>query len=212
MKSTKHPLSVALLATLAIGSLSACSSAIDSGGGADGEVEEIAQLEVALSSDLACGYADANKSFNSIIAPTYTSSSGYAAGRNGCGRAYFVRVNDYRQANQNKVNVFEYAGSSPVIGDNQSSADCAARRLMVYVFERKSDGTVKYIDNKSVYGNPQFFQGAYMACNLPRIAVDGSWLNLTTGRNYQFAVSARINDLEGGDPVMQPIRMGSVND
>jgi hypothetical protein len=176
----------------------------------DEQLDEIGQLSLALNSNTNCGAASADKTYSSIISPAFTSPSTYAAGRNNCGSAYFVRVSDYRTGNTTKFNTFSFAGAQP-----STAAACRDTRLMVYAFERKADGSVVFVDNASVNGEPDFFldTGAYAECRLPRFAPDGECrefaapFNLTTGKNYQFAVSARTNN--GGTPAMQPIRMTS---
>jgi hypothetical protein len=201
------------LATLSL--LGACSGAdgsltdaADEAGVIEAGDGELGELSLALDSDANCGEATADKTYTSIISPTFTSPSSYSAGRNGCSRAYFVRVNNYRNGNTSKYNMFEYAGPMP-----GTASACENTRLMVYAFERKSDGTAVFVESKSAYGEPDFFidTGEYAGCTLPWIATDSmctdlnGGFNLTTGKNYQFAVSARSNN--NTNPVMQPIRM-----
>lgn len=220
MKLTGTILKSACIALSTLTSIAACSDA--QGTFADEEVEladdeltdeqldEIGELSLALNSNTNCGAASADKTYTSRISPAFTSPSTYSAGRNGCGGAYFVRVNDYRTGNTTKFNSFTFAGAQP-----STEAACRDTRLMVYAFERKADGSVVFVKNANVNGVPDFFldSGAYAECGLPRLAVDGECREfaapfaLTTGKNYQFAVSARTNN--GGTPAMQPIRMTS---
>jgi hypothetical protein len=176
---------------------------------ADDQLDEIGELSLALNSDTNCGTASADKTYTSIISPSFTSSNTYT-GRNGCGKAFFVRVDNYRSGNITKFNQFVYAGAEP-----STAAGCRDTRLMVYAFERKADGTAVFVDNASINGQPDFFvdTGAYLGCTLPRFTPDGQCSEfplpfaLTVGKNYAFAVSARTNN--AGDPVVQPIRMSS---
>jgi hypothetical protein len=163
----------------------------------------------ALSTDELCGAASADRTYTSLNS-SFTSPATYAAGKNGCSRAYFVRINDYRTGNETRYNYFEYGGQAPAILGLESTSQCVQARLMVYVYEVKADGT-KFIDHKSVSGVPQVVNGVYQACTLPRVVIDSSWLELTTGKNYQFAVSARNGADFIDSPAMQPIKMGRGN-
>jgi hypothetical protein len=177
-----------------------------------GESDNLAEEDFALNSDDDCGEADPNKIYDSIISPTFTSPSNYASGRNGCGMAYFVRVNDYRDGNTSKYNYFDYAGPQP-----STAAACENLALRVYVFERKSNGSVEFIGNKSASGVPYLlFDGEdmnYAHCTLPSVRIENQCtnrtnnFNLQTGKDYVFAVSARSNN--SGPPTMQPIKMGN---
>lgn len=176
------------------------------------EAAEIAEIEAALNSNTNCGLANADKTFSSIISPAFTTSNGYSAGRNGCDKAYFTRVTDYREDHTGMLNKFSYAGSIP-----STKAACEDARLMVYVFDVKSDGTASFVGNVSRYGTwtpPVDGFGGY--CTLPYVNIEDFCLNLddgsfalTTGKTYQFAVSARTNN--SGNPTMQPIRASSAN-
>ena len=174
----------------------------------DVDAEEVAEIMAALSSDTNCGSANADSTYTSVISPDFTSPSTYSAGRNGCGSAYFVRVNDYRTGNTTKYNTFSFGGAVP----NTETA-CRDIRLMVYAFERKSDGTVQFVASKSKYGVWTNIYPGIGNCTVPRVNINGGCsshdMTLTTGRNYQFAVSARTNN--AGTPVMQPISMGTNN-
>ena len=171
---------------------------------------EFGQAEEALNSNTNCGTASADKSYTSIISPVFTSPNTYSAGRNGCEKAYFVRVDGYRTNNTNKYNYFQFAGATPT-----TQAACQDARLLVYVFERKADGTATHIGNQSLAGTWSAPGGGVVGdCSLPVVTVDNPCtdtvrgaFSLTTGKNYEFAVSARTNN--AGNPVMQKIRMSS---
>lgn len=171
------------------------------------DAAEFSEIEEALNSDTNCGTASPDKTFSAIISPAFTSPANYAAGRNSCEKAYFTRVTNYRSGQTTKHNSFLYAGTEPT-----TKAACEDTRLMVYAFEVKSDGTATYIGNKSRNGVWEPAGGGFVgSCALPWVNIethctnlnDGSF-SLTTGKTYQFAVSARTNN--AGNPVMQPIK------
>jgi hypothetical protein len=200
---------------VAAGGIAGCSGVPGEAGEAelagDATFEEVGEVTAALNSDLNCGEANANKSFSSIMSPSFTSPSTYSAGANGCSRAYFTRISNYLGGNSGKYNYFKYGGPTPT-----TAAACVDTRLMVYVYERKSDGTVAFVENKSAYGTVfNDLDGNFHSCNVPQISVENrcwdrsGWLQLSVGKTYQFAVSARTNN--AGTPVMQPIIMNSGN-
>jgi hypothetical protein len=175
----------------------------------DEQREEIGQLGLALNSDAKCGTADADHAFTSIISPATTSNNTYANGRNGCEKANFTRVSDYRTGNSGKFNRFQFAGPVPA-----NEAACRDTKLMVYAFERKN-GSASFVFNRAANGTPVFSTdtGTYLECQVATVELESSCFGsvpvLTTGSNYQFAVSARTNN--SGNPVMQKIRMSSAN-
>jgi hypothetical protein len=89
----------------------------------------------------------------------------------------------------------------------------------LYAFEIKSDGSAVFKDSRSSYGSPRFnpFTFQYESCGFPVAWPEGRcWdqtdpnaFNLTTGKNYVFAASARTNN--AGTPVMQKIKMSAPN-
>lgn len=215
MKSNWKTFSAFSLVVAVSSSLAACAGAEGYGdedtlGAESGD--EIGEAEFALNGEDNCGEADPNRSYDSIITPTFTSPSNYANGRNGCGLAYFVEVDDYRENNSNKHNYFEYGGAQP-----GSQAACEALQMRVYVFEKLSNGDVAFVGSKVNRGEPMmYFDGTnvnYVTCSLPRVRIEEQCsnrpnnFNLTTGKDYMFAVSARSGSSQS--PVMQPIKMGS---
>jgi hypothetical protein len=201
----------AFIALSALSTVTACSAGdgtLADDQAAFDEEAEIAEITQALNSNTNCGTANADKTYTAIMSE-FTSPSSYSAGRNGCDRAYFVRVNNYRKDYTDKFNMFEYAGAQP-----STKAECENTRLMVYAFQRKADGTAVFVKNVNRYGEPVYMSdGTYVECQLPMIMIENrcsdypSSFSLATGANYQFAVSARSN--ESVSPVMEPIRMKS---
>jgi hypothetical protein len=187
---------------LAMGMLTAC-------GASQGEeaLTEYSELEEALNGNaVTCGQAAANQSFQGIFS-TFTSPDNYAAGANGCGGAYFVDVSNYRNtaASSGKYNRAAWAEAVPT-----TQAACEQIRLEVYVFEKNSNGTATFVDNKSVVGSwdpgvvfppgavcgGNLCIGSPAVCHVPSLSVDhngvlpGSFA-LTKGKNYKFAMRAR---------------------
>jgi hypothetical protein len=203
----RHAVGAILCASIAV-LVGGCSAGAEDGTLDESEV--IDQLEESLSdNEVKCGEAAADATFTRVFSST-TTPSNYDAGKNGCGKAYFADVNDYRTSNGDKYNAASYGGAVPT-----TRTACEATRMKVYVFEKQSDGTADFVASATSRGfwDPGMPGGSGGFCYVPTVYFEGfqsgmaGAFNLTTGRNYKFAMAA--SDTRTDPHTLKAIRLYS---
>lgn len=218
-KMTVHPVLAGIAATASLAvALTGCGSVDDQAPESELDQVELAEIMELLSTgETTCGEAAADKTYDKVFPahPGFTAPSTYAAGKNGCGAAYFVDVTDYRTGNTTKTNVIRWAGTQPT-----TKAACEALNVRVYVFNVDDVNDAEYIDWDISKG--QWFQlfdedGTVVGehCITPFIYIERKTdqgplnFNLPTGHDYKFAISAR--DIAPDPDVMKPFAVSSQN-
>lgn len=142
------------------------------------EGDEVGMLMAALNGDTStCGSAAADQTYTNTFPDTlFSSPANYQAGKNGCGAAYFVDLNNYAYG----PNQLSYGSVAP-----GTQAGCVGSNLRIYVFN--VTGAV-------------FFEGSYFAygswngssCTPPSaILEDPALPAMVLGDDFKLALSAR---------------------